>query len=288
LLWGNLGDALTQKGQLNQAISCYQTCCYCNAIATNPSLANLNWKLKKEKGPDFIIIGAAKCGTSSLFKYLSEHPQILPPHKKELNFFTPENFNKGINWYLSQFPAIADEPDFLTGEASPAYFNSPIAIENIPKLFPETKIILLLRNPVDRAISLYYHNVKCGYETRDINEVLQAEIQQREKLSEENLQGQIGHIFDGIYTNKVEKWMNVIAPEKFLIVQTEDLSSNSAKTVNQVFRFLGLHQYQAADYFRYNAGNYYLVDKGIKKQLAEIFAPYNQRLEEFLERKFNW
>jgi tetratricopeptide (TPR) repeat protein len=288
LIWGNLGDTLTQKGQLDRAISCYQTCCYCNAIASNPSLANLDWKLRKEKEPDFIIIGVAKCGTSSLFKYLSEHPQILPPHKKELNFFTPENFDKGIDWYLSQFPAIADTKDFLTGEASPAYFNDSIAIENISKLCLETKIILLLRNPVDRAISWYYHNVKCGYETRDINQVLQTEIQQLKNLSEEELQERTGHIFDGIYVNKIQKWSAAIPSENLLILQTEELANNTAKTVRQVFRFLGLHEYQSSQYLRYNTGNYNSVDPHLIEQLAEIFLPYNQQLEQYLNRKFNW
>ena len=87
LAWGNLGDALTQQGKINKAIACYQTSSYQQAIQKHPQLAQLKWPEIKKQAPDFLIVGATKCGTSSLHYYLSRHPQILFAHKKEFYFF---------------------------------------------------------------------------------------------------------------------------------------------------------------------------------------------------------
>jgi cytochrome c-type biogenesis protein CcmH/NrfG len=289
LAWGNLGDILTQKRQLSEAICCYQTSCYHHAVNTNPHLATLDWKLSKTKAPDFIIVGAGKCGTSSLFRYLGQHPQILLPHKKELNFFTTENFDKGFDWYLSHFPAITDYPDFLTGEASPAYFNHPLAIDKIPQVIPDTKLIFLLRNPVHRIISWYYHNLQCGHESRFLEEIIDLEKQQLKSTSKSKIDSLSGYIFDSIYVFIIKKWLAKIPQKNLLILQTEDLADCPDKTLAMVYDFLDLPNYKIAEYIKYNE-NYYNLDKHqqLIKDMSNFFLAYNQQLEEYLEIEFNW
>lgn len=288
LAWGNLGDLLSQQGKIEAASCCYQTSCYHQITNENPHLIDLNWQPKKIKPPDFIVVGASKCGTSSLFQYLNYHPQILLPHKKEINYFTPEKLEMGLDWYYSHFPAIADYEDLITGEASPAYFNNPYARENISKL-SGVKIIILLRNPVTRVISWYYHNIKCGRENRELSAVIESEIATARATSATKIDYSLDYIADSIYVGKVRKWLEIIPQENILIVQTEELARHPAITMEQVFDFLALPNYQSIEYIKHNKG-YYESEKhsDLIKTMGNFFMPYNQQLEELLDRQFNW
>lgn len=289
LAWGNLGDLLSQQGQIPEAICCYQTSCYYRVITAVPHLANLNWQVKKEQPPDFIIVGASKCGTSSLFQYLNEHPQILLPHKKELNFFTPQNIERGLEWYYAHFPAITDYEGLITGEASPAYFNNPAAREHISQLPKKLKIIILLRNPIERVISWYYHNIKCGQEHRSLIEVITTEIKQVKATSPEKIDYSCDYVADSIYLNKIKKWLHIIPEDQILIIPTEALASKPEITMKQIFDFLQLPDYTAIEYFRHNQGFYNTESHHqIINTLSDFFTPYNQQLETLLGRKFNW
>ena len=103
-----------------------------------------------------------------MFYYLSQHPQIKPSIVKEIHFFDGglnprvDNFKKGLNWYKSHFPYNSGK--FITGEASPTYIYNPLVPQRIYNYFPDVKIIALLRNPVERAISHYFHEVRKGRE----------------------------------------------------------------------------------------------------------------------------
>lgn len=287
LAWGNLGDALTSKGQLDEAIKCYQNFCYQNTIASQPQLAKLQWKPRKENAPDFIIIGAGKCGTSSLHKYICAHPKVLAPHKKELNFFQG-NFNKGVDWYLSHFPALTDSAEYITGEASPVYFHAPQVDQRIYSLFPQTKLIVLLRNPVDRAVSWHYHQVKCGVGDKTPEAAIKDAIAKVQDLNEADLAFHGGYIQESLYFYKLQRWMNVFPQEQFLILKSEDFFSQPQSVMTQVFNFLGLPEYQSPHYQKFNAGLYVPINENLRKTLTVYFQPHNQKLEQYLNRSFNW
>src|SRR5689334_8975756 len=116
--------------------------------------------------PDFIIIGAQKGGTTSLYNYLIEHPLIKSARRKEVHYFD-RNFHKGVSWYKAFFPTSLEKyyaenilkKDFITGEGSPEYLFYPHCAEKAVRVLPQAKIIALLRNPVDRAYSQYRHNL---------------------------------------------------------------------------------------------------------------------------------
>lgn len=115
--------------------------------------------------PEFIIIGAQKAGTTSLYNYLIEHPSIFPAFKKEVLYFDV-NYRKGIHWYKSFFPTTIfkfliskySNRRFITGEASPYYILYPHAAKRIHSTLPKVKIIILLRNPINRSFSQYFHS----------------------------------------------------------------------------------------------------------------------------------
>ena len=122
--------------------------------------------------PEFIVIGAQRCGTTSLYAYLSSHPQVVPAIKKEVHFFD-YNFGKGLDWYRSHFPRWT--PMGVTGEATPYYMFHPNAAKRVYQVIPQTKLIMLLRNPIDRAYSHYHHEVRLGVESATFQEAIRLE-----------------------------------------------------------------------------------------------------------------
>ncbi len=291
IAWGNLGDVLTQQNLVPQAIECYRTGSYQKAIQTYPHLAKLNWQESKKCGPDFIIAGASKSGTSSIYFYLSRHPQILLSHTKEIDFYW-QNFDRGIDWYLAHFPTITDRDDFLTGEATPNYLRFPQVAQRIKNTFPQTKIIILLRNPADRAISWHYHKFNTGLTNQDLSTAISEEITRLTTVSEAEIV-ETGYynpdnILSSLYIYKIRAWVETLGREQFLFLKSEDFYSDPLGNMAQVFDFLGLPNCPLENYPKVNAGSYNQVDSKLRKTLVDYFAPYNRQLEEYLEIEFNW
>ena len=291
IAWGNLGDALTQEDRVAEAIECYRTGSYRQTIKAYPDLAQLDWPTQKKSGLDFIIAGAAKCGTSSIYHYLSCHPQVLLSHKKELDFYW-RHFKRGIDWYLAHFPTITDRDDFLTGEATPNYLRFPQVAQRIKDTFPQTKIIILLRNPADRAISWHYHKLNTGLTNQDLSTAISEEITRLATVSEAEIV-ETGYcnpdnILSSLYIYKIRAWVEILGREQFLFLKSEDFYSDPLGNMAQVFNFLGLPNYPLKNYPKVNAGSYNQVDSKLRKTLVDYFAPYNRRLEEYLEMEFNW
>jgi hypothetical protein len=291
IAWGNLGDALTQQDRVAEAIECYRTGSYQQAIQASPDLAQLDWPTQKKSGPDFIIAGTAKSGTSSIYHYLSRHPQVLLSHKKELDFYW-QHFERGIDWYLAHFPTITDRPDLITGEATPNYLRFPQVAQRIKDTFPQTKIIILLRNPVDRAISWHYHKLNTGLTKLDLATAIASEIDRLATVSEAEITNtgyyNPDNIMSSLYIYKLKPWMEILGREQFLILKSEDFYLNPREHMEQVFKFLALPSCPQDNYPKVNAGSYQDVDPNIRRTLVEYFAPYNQQLEKYLGMEFGW
>ncbi|MEL6927816.1 MAG: tetratricopeptide repeat protein [Cyanobacteria bacterium J06600_6] len=291
IAWGNLGDALTQQDRVAEAIECYQTGSYQQAIQTNPDLASLDWSKPKKRGPDFIIAGASKSGTSSIYYYLSRHPQILLSHKKELDFYW-QHYSRGVDWYLAHFPSITDRPDFLTGEATPNYLRFPQVAQRIKTTFPQTKIIILLRNPVDRAISWHYHKVNSGLTKLDLPTAIATEIERLATVTEAEIINtgfyNPDNIMSSLYIYKIKPWIETLGRDQFLILKSEDFYLNPQNNMAKVFEFLNLPVNELEKYPTVNAGSYRPTDPEIRATLANYFAPYNKQLESYLGMEFNW
>ncbi|MDJ0555855.1 MAG: sulfotransferase domain-containing protein [Microcoleaceae cyanobacterium MO_207.B10] len=260
--------------------------------------------------PSFIIIGAQKCGTTSLYNYMIEHPQILPASMKELHFFNwrsklgNRQTAEGVDWYLSQFPKIDSEKDFITGEATPDYLLDPYTPHKMFKLLPNVKLIVILRNPVDRAISQYYHNRSIKKRMMEPLSFIKAIEKEPERINNEKsklmldenyrslFHRKYSYLERGLYIEQLERWMSIFARENFLILKSEDFFKNRDSTLRQVFNFLGLPHHQVTNKTKYNELNskpfYKPIGQKIRSDLATYFKPYNQKLEEYLGMKFNW
>jgi len=266
--------------------------------------------------PDFLIIGAQRCGTTSLYYYLMEHPQIVPGTAKELHFFD-ERYAKGMRWYRAQFPTTVQKyyaehirkRDFITGEATPAYLLHPYAAERISKVLPDVKLIVLLRNPVDRAYSQHWLMTRVNGETLSFEEALEREQavinSEREKiLADGNRSSQTFRSFSyltrGMYVDQLQNWMNYYPKERFLILKSEDMYKNPTDAIKQTLEFLGLpgqnittnkeyKQYRLAQKVGYqNNERPPKMKPETRQYLLDFFKPYNARLQEFSGRDFGW
>lgn len=292
--YSNLGDILTKLGRLDEAISCYQNASYRQNLKLKPKFVEQAWdRGKRGQEPKFVIIGSMRCGTTSLYEYLTFHPQFVPALKKEVKFFN-FNFDAGKEWYLAHFPAIAEDKNYVTGEGSPDHLYYPEVAPRILELFPDLKLIVMLRNPIDRSISQYYHWRKVGAEFRSIKEAIADEIGLIKEMAQPSFKGKLerkggsGCLLESVYLYFLEQWMSVIPKDQFLVLKSEDFYQNTPEVLNQVFDFIGLPSYQLQDYKTYNAGSYSNIDPETRNILAECFQPHNQRLEEYLGMKFDW
>ena len=310
----NLGEALTRQGKIAEAIDFYRTVSYKQSFAsllskrtgkmpvpqqdtgilpvpqadTGKMPVPQNWNLKPVKVPNFIIIGCQRCGTTSLYTYLAQHPQILTPIKKEMDFFS-WHFDRGIDWYLAHFPPMPPGEQFVTGEASPSYFDSREAPERLYSLFPEAKQIVLLRNPVDRAISQFYRLSGLNWEARSLDRAISDEVERLNQNPEYIIGEEPGnYLARGRYIEFIKKWRTFFPPEQLLILKSEDFYACAATTLKQVLEFLDLPEYQLSEYQNANPGSYQPVNESVRDWLRDYFRPYNQQLEEYLGRKLDW
>ncbi|NER47328.1 MAG: tetratricopeptide repeat protein [Symploca sp. SIO1A3] len=283
-----IGDALSEQGELDKAINIYQIALQKNIAITYPHFGLKFQEKQQLSAPNFLIIGQTKCGTTSLYAYLKQHPQILPALTKEIKFWhSKSNFDRGLDWYLAHFSPICSGQNLITGEATPEYLSSPEAAQRLWPIFPEMKLIILLRNPVDRAISQYYFRCKRGGEHRSLEKAIFSELKmltQQREIDHHNLY----YLFPGIYINSIITWMELFPQKQFLILKSEDFFSATASTVNQVFQFLAVEPYQLEAYSKKNIGNYPPISQSMHRTLSDYFRTYNQQLEEYLDRKFNW
>ncbi len=238
--------------------------------------------------PDFLIIGAQKCGTTSLYHYLSQHPQIRTAAQKEVHFFDLF-FSKGVDWYLEKFPSRTAGAGWLTGESSPYYIFHPLVAQRVWRLFPEVKLIVLLREPVARAWSHYHHEVRLGYEKLSFEDAIALEPERLQGETEKILADETYYSFNhqhctylsrGAYAEQLLSWMELFPKKQFLILKSEYFYANPAESVKQVLEFLGLPDCRLPEYRKYNAGEYPPIGDSTQRYLREYFQPHNQRLEE--------
>lgn len=192
--------------------------------------------------PNFLCIGAAKSGTTTLYEILKQHPDIYCPKFKEPHFFDlPENYSKGINWYKQTYFSSADRK--IVADLTPSYFY----MEEVPKrifqdLGKDVKFVVILRNPVSRAYSHYLHSI------RDHNEDLSFEDALREEEKRlKNHKAVKNHILNlshsyrgqGLYGEMLQRYLQYFSLSNFFFIDFEkDFIENRQETICNLFQFL--------------------------------------------------
>ena len=268
--------------------------------------------------PSFLIIGAQRAGTTSLFRYLLAHPDVAGPSGgdaavwwvKETHFFD-EKFTKGVDWYRSFFPLAATRERYRkrghglqAGEATPYYMFHPAVPARVAATLPDVRLIALLRDPVERAYSHYQMMSRTGREKLDFEEALAAEPERlagvEEALMSETEQvlpsGHRAHhqhrhrayFSRGLYADQLERWLERFDREQLLVVGTEDLLARPQETYADVLGFLGLREWQLDDFPEHNKKPYSAIEPDVRARLEERYAEPNERLERLLGRQFGW
>lgn len=266
--------------------------------------------------PDFIILGTQRGGTTSLYHYLTEYAGVFSAMHKEVHFFD-DHFSAGLRWYRAQFPTLlqkyyadrVQKQRFVTGESSPYYLFHPHVPKRVLNSIPEVKLIVLLRNPIDRAYSHHWLSVHEGHETLPFEKALKCEEErlagEEEKMLEHEGYESYNHkhytyLSRGIYVDQLRRWVGTFPKEQFLIVKSEDLYSDPAAITRQCLEFLGIPASRldtAKEFKQYreptpgghkNREKPPRMDAALRKTLVEYFKPHNARLYEYLGRDFEW
>ena len=254
--------------------------------------------------PDFLIIGAQKCGTTSLYSHLTQHPCVGAAFEKEIRYFN-NHYAQGVNWYKAHFPATRtrnrlqrlNDARYITGEGEPSYLPNPVAPQRVLDLVPDVRLIVMLRDPVKRAYSHYQHRFTRNREPRTFEEVC-ATDKEVLKGGWDNLPTadliRLGHAHysylpRGYYYEQLKTWMSVFPKESFLIIRAEDFFAHTQDVYDDVLAFLDLPGHRLEERKRHNVGKYSEpMAEETHRDLVDYFRPHNERLFKFLDRDFGW
>lgn len=238
------------------------------------------------EGPDFIIIGAQKAGTSSLFYYLEQHPSIGRTLKKEIHFFNKYYF-RDLKWYKAFFETKKNGKKIF-GEATPDYLFHPNAAERVKKHFPNVKLIVMLRDPIERTISNYYMELNRKRETAlTFKEALEQEEIRIQNINEECFNDPKYFNFNRYYFSykgrskyydQIEKWLQYFPKSQFIFIKSEDFFEKPKLILDKVHSFLKIPSFLPSNLKPKNVGSYhYKTDEQTINQLNKIFyKEYNQ------------
>lgn len=244
--------------------------------------------------PGFLIVGAQKAGTTSLLDLLCQHPAVAAPVRKEVHFFDHE-FARGPDWYRAHFPRARAAT--VSGEATPYYLFHPLAPGRAAEVVPEARLIVLLRDPIDRAFSQHNHERVLGFEQLDFDAALAAEAArlagEEERLVAEPGYRSFGHqhhsyLARGRYAGQLERWLECFPRERILVLSAEELFADPVATVAEAQDFLGLERLAPADTAAKNARSYAPIEPATRERLRAEFAADNARLYELVGREFGW
>jgi hypothetical protein len=244
--------------------------------------------------PDFLILGAQKAGTTALYAYLRWHPGLTGPAWKEVSYFD-RHYRRGARWYRGHFPLRPG--DRVVGEASPGYLFHPLAPSRVKATVPEARLIALLRDPVDRALSHYHHEVALGREPLTFEQAIEAEPErtrgEEERLSREpdyfsHTWWDYTYLARGRYAEQLERWLAVFPREQLLVLASDELAAEPGQTFARVLEFLGAPGHDLESYPRVYEQSYGEMQPDTRRRLAEYFAEPNRRLYELLGRDFGF
>lgn len=254
--------------------------------------------------PEFLIVGAQRCGTTSLHHYLLQHPAVAGPRwSKGVHWFDTD-YQRSSAWYRAHFPTTAQRERIsrragapaVVGESSPYYLFHPFGAARMAAELPDTRFIVLLRDPVERARSHHEHEVARGFETLSFEEALERED---ERLAGADAvlarRGGVHHSHQhhayaarGRYAEQLVRLFGAVGRDRVLVVFTADLDRDTAATLGRVHRFLGLPVREVATPRRWNVREKPDVAPATLERLRAAFEPHDAELRALLGCDLPW
>ncbi len=255
----------------------------------------LRLRMRQERSlPDAVILGAQKCGTTSLHGYLVQSPGVIAPLRKEVHYFDL-NFGRGAQWYRAHFGRVGEAGINL--DSSPYYLFHPAVPRRMHELLPDAKLIVLLRDPVRRAYSHYWHERAKGREKLEFEDAIAAEPERIASADAELADGSLdcsadhqhfSYVARGRYAEQLERWLALYPRDRFHVVRFEDLVEDPLARLNDTLACLGLAAATKVDLEPRNTRRYPAMNAATAERLREYFAPQNRRLEQLLGVPFGW
>jgi hypothetical protein len=214
---------------------------------------------------------------------------------EEVHYFDL-NYHRGLPWYRAHFPRKGKDAP-IAGDDSPYYLFHPLVPGRVAKDLPSAKLIVLLRNPVDRAYSHYNHEHRRGRETLSFEDAMAKE--------EERLEGEVermeadrsyvsyahqrfSYLTRGRYADQLERWFDLMPRERFLVMQSEDMFRDPRSAFDRTLEFLGLPAMELEGFDVFNPGGYSSMDGHTRERLEDHYRPHNERLFRLLGNEFDW
>lgn len=244
--------------------------------------------------PGLLVIGAPKCGTTSLFDYLVQHPDVQGSNRKELYFFD-QYYTRGERWYRGQFPLRREGA--LAVEATPNYLSDPRVPARANEMVPDARLVVVLRDPVERLVSHWAHRHRTGREPRSLDELVAAQIGDPPDVAEQVDQTAASflpflrqHMFQqSYYAHHLRNWWHHFDRDRTLVLFSDDLFAHPAATTVQVQRFAGLERVSPADVDARNTRQRDAdLDPALHRRLRDHFEPHDAELSELLDLPLPW
>jgi hypothetical protein len=237
-----------------------------------------------------------------LYSFLAGQPDVRRACRKEVHYFDKgPNYARGAGWYRAHFPldtrARHAMRGRITGEATPFYLFHPYVPARVAELLPDVRLLAILRNPVDRAISGYHHAVRRGVEQRPMDVVFSDELAGPELQGCEEFDDPDGfrrdhsHLARGRYAEQLERWFDCFPREQILLLDFASLSTSSSSVLTDVCAFLGLRAGAGGSnsgLIWHNRNSYAPADADVRAWLSDYFRPQNERLWALLRERWNW
>jgi hypothetical protein len=247
--------------------------------------------------PSFLLVGGQRCGTTSLFEALAQHPAVRrPPGRKGIHYFDV-SYHRGMAWYRGHFPVALRPAEAITGESSPYYMFHPLAAERIARDLPGVKLVVALRDPVERAYSAHAHEFARGYETEPFERAIEKEPErlrgEAQRLSADPTATSHAHrhhayLARGRYVGQLERLESLVGRARMHVVDSGAFFASPEPVFAGLLEFLGLDRSAQIAFGRHNSRPRDGLPPALARKLSDYYEPYDERLARWLGHAPSW
>ncbi len=255
--------------------------------------------------PGLLLAGGQRCGTTSLYQALTQQPQFFRPvWRKGVHYFDMA-YEQGTDWYRSHFPLkstvrrASERHATLSTcfESSPYYLFHPRAAERIRETLPEVRVVVLVRDPVERAVSAHAHELARGFETLTLAEALDAEPgrltgETERMLADPSYQSHAhrhqAYRSRGEYAPQLERLAGVLGRDRIKVIDSHRFFTEPEEVFDDLLDWLGTRRLVETRFERHNARPHADLDPGLRRDLTTHFEPYDAQLAPWLGRPVSW
>lgn len=238
--------------------------------------------------PDFLGIGTQKGGTTTLHRLLQMHPEIYLPKCKEIHYFDKYYTSNTKKWYSSYFKEAKEEQK--AGEITPIYMYLPEVPERIYKLLPNIKILILLRDPVERTLSHIFHAKKRGFENLTPQQAIEKEELRLKTRKMYNLQKH-SYVSRSMYVEQLDRYEKLFKKDQILVLKSEQLFEETEETWKIITSFLNIKNIELTGEIPHeNRGgeNAKSIDNTLRRTLQKTFAETNKLIKRRYGIEWEW